>query len=375
VSRRLPALLLIAALLAGAYVLARTRRDFWDFEVYRTAASRLITGAPLYQTADGHYQFKYWPAFAAAMVPFALLPAEVAKVAWYVLSIALMVLFIRLSIARLPDRQRSWRLLGWMTLLVTAKFLVKELVNGQTNTLMGVLALAALIAATAGHRRRAGILVGLAAFAKPYALILAIWLLVTQGVAAAAWSIAVVLAGLAAPALRYGWHGNLTLLTGWFQTVATTTPDNLLLAENVSLATMWAKWIGPSTAANALTAVSTVGLMAAAGWIVARRSRVRQPAYLEVSALLLIVPLLSPQGWDYVLLLGIPAFVCLIDRFPGMPRPWQAVTCVGFALTSFTIFDLLGRTLYLRLMARSVVSVGALLLVASVVQLRARAAA
>ena len=42
-----------------------------DFEVYRTAAARALDAEPLYRADDGHYQFKYLPAFALAMAPFA----------------------------------------------------------------------------------------------------------------------------------------------------------------------------------------------------------------------------------------------------------------------------------------------------------------
>ena len=35
-----------------------------------------LAAEPLYRPDDGHYQFKYWPAFALAMVPFALMPCR-----------------------------------------------------------------------------------------------------------------------------------------------------------------------------------------------------------------------------------------------------------------------------------------------------------
>ena len=59
--------------------------------------------------------------------------------------------------------------------------------------------------------------------------------------------------------------------------------------------------------------------------------------------------------------------MCLVDRFRGSPRGWQIATLSGFLLTSFTIYDLLGRTFYLSLMSLSVVTLGALLLAASLV--------
>jgi hypothetical protein len=67
--------------------------------------------------------------------------------------------------------------------------------------------------------------------------------------------------------------------------------------------------------------------------------------------------------------------VCLIDRFGEMTPPWRAVTAVAAGLMSFTIFDLLGRALYTRLMAVNIVSVAALALFVSLAHLRGRGVA
>ena len=52
---------------ACSIYLTRIHRYQVDFEVYRTAAQRVVHGEPLYRADDGHYQFKYLPAFAVAM--------------------------------------------------------------------------------------------------------------------------------------------------------------------------------------------------------------------------------------------------------------------------------------------------------------------
>ena len=57
-----------------------------------------------------------------------------------------------------------------------------------------------------------------------------------------------------------------------------------------------------------------------------RRARVSSPSYLEFGLLMLLVPLISPQGWDYVLLLATPAVVCLVDRFDEVTMPWRITT-------------------------------------------------
>jgi len=38
---------------------------------------------------------------------------------------------------------------------------------------------------------------------------------------------------------------------------------------------------------------------------------------------MLLIPLVSPQGWDYVLLLATPAVVCLVDRWGELTKWWQ----------------------------------------------------
>ena len=360
---------------ATVYAIARSRRDFVDFEVFRAAGVRALAGEPLYRVEDGHYQFKYWPAFALAAIPFGFVHVEAGKVIWYAMSVALVAVLLRQSIRALPDRRSSVRALTWWTLLLTGKFIVIELVNGQTNAMLAALVVLAVTAVRAGRPVAAGLLIAAAAVAKPYALLLLPWLVVTQSPRASLSAAAGLATALLLPVLRYGWHGNLDQLAGWYHTVASTTPENLFVRENISFLTMWAKWIGAGATASWLALLTSVAALLAASTMWWMRRRVREPDYLDVSALLLLMPLISPQGWDYVLLLAMPAIVCLVDRFGTSPISWRIVTAAGFFLTSFMIFDLVGRTLYFALTSAAGVTIGALLLGASLVGLRQRASA
>lgn len=362
-------------LLASVMYVARVRHEMVDFGVYRTAAARALEAAPLYRADDGHYQFKYLPAFALAMAPFAWLGPDTAKAAWYALSVALLWMFVRWSVAALPNRRGAVQAVAWLTVVLMAKFYAHEMNLGQSNILLGVILLAALVAAQGGRPGLAGALVGLGIFVKPYAAILLPWLPLVAGVRGLLAASAVVGAGLALPALVYGWRGNVDLVLAWYRTVTETTAPNLLVAENISLAATWAKWIGVGPAAARLAVATSAAALAGAAWVMWRRRRVRSPAYLEFGLLMLLVPLISPQGWDYVLLLATPAVVCLVDRFGAMTLPWRVFAGAALGFMSFTIFDLLGRALYSQLMAVNVISICALALVACLIQLRARAAA
>jgi hypothetical protein len=185
----------------------------------------------------------------------------------------------------------------------------------------------------------------------------------------------VLVAGLLLPAATYGWNGNLALLHGWYRTVTDTTAPNLLTPENISFASMWAKWLGPGPAAHGLALASAVAAVAAGFLVMSRRQRVAEPNYLEGAYFFVLVPLLSPQGWDYVLLLALPAYMCLVDRWRDLSPPWHAVALMGFLLTSFTIFDLLRRPFYTLLVNAGAETVGAVLVAACLVRLRWRAAA
>jgi hypothetical protein len=367
--------LAVVLIAAAGYATARIKRDFWDYEVFHRAGARVLAAEPLYRADDGHYQYKYWPAFALAMVPFTALPLEAGKVVWYALTISLLVILFRLSIQALPDRRSSTQFLVWWTLLLTGKFIVKELVNGQTNVLLAVLIVLALISSEEGHRARAGVLISLAAFVKPYALLFLPWLAVTQGIGALAASIAALGAGWMAPAILYGWQGNLDLHVAWYRTVTETTSPNLHLPENISFVSMWARWVGEGSTATMLAMLTTVVSLSGAFVLWMRRRTVARPAFAEVSYLLLLIPLISPQGWDYVLIVATPAYVCLLDRFRERSIAWRLATAAGFFLTSLTVYDIVGRTLYFSLHFLACVTIGALMLAGSLIRLRQTAAA
>jgi hypothetical protein len=362
---------IVVAILAYA-LLRHKRTELVDFAVPRTAAMRVLAAEPLYRPEDGHYQYKYLPAFAFFMIPFTWPPKETAEVLWFALTVYMTWNFVRLSVRALPDRRMSVQALVWMALLLNGKFLVKELAFGQFNLPLALLLIGAVIAATRQRPVVAGLFVGIGVFVKPYALVLLPWLAWTQGGSALVAFGGVMAAGLALPASVYGWSGNLALLHAWYRTVTDTTAPNLLVGENISFVTMWSKWLQPGPTASALAAATAAASFGLGGLILSKRRRVPAPDYLDCAFFFVLIPLLSPQGWDYVLLLALPAYVCLVDRWSDSSAVWRAVAMAAFILTSFTIFDVLRRGLYLHLLALSGESVGAILLAVCLARLRWR---
>lgn len=367
--RRILPPLLIGLIAFGGFQW-RIRTEMVDFGVYRQAAARAWRAEPLYQSTDGHYQFKYLPAFALLTVPFAAVDVESAKVVWFALSFGALILLVRWSARFLPERRRGLPILIGLTVLFMLKFYVHELLLGQANIFFGVLIVGAIAAIQMELPVAAGVLIGAAVCVKPYGVLFAPWLVLTQGRRAALGFGVTFLIALLAPSLLYGVGGNITLLGDWWRTVTATTAPNLLGNDNISFAAMWAKWIGPGMAARMLAGLTGLACLALVADAWRRRDGINEPEYLEAAALLLLVPLLSPQGWDYVLLLGTPAVALLIDRAPEVPKEQRWATWIFLGIMGLISFDLIGRQAYGTFMRWSLVSVCAIATLVALGQLR-----
>jgi hypothetical protein len=121
-----------------------------------------------------------------------------------------------------------------------------------------------------------------------------------------------------------------------------------------------ARWLGVGSAAQSLTLVIALALAIVVVVLWLDRASISSQEYLEVPLLMLLVPLFSPQGRDYVLLLATPAAMLIVDRWRELERGWKVFAGTSLVLMCLTIFDLMGRAPYGRFMALSIVSVAAI---------------
>ena len=102
------------------------------------------------------------------------------------------------------------------------------------------------------------------------------------------------------------------------------------------------------------------------------RRGVRFPEGLEGGLLLTLMPLLSPQGWDYVFLIATPAIVYLANYDDQLPQPLRALTIAAVAVIGLAIFDLMGREAYSAFMRLSFISLCFFVVIAALAALRWR---
>jgi hypothetical protein len=359
---------------AGALVFT-FKAEMPDFEVYWRTGARAAHAEPLYRVTDGEYQFKYFPAAAVLAIPVGALPHSVARVIWFGVLLAALVAVLWLSVKTLPERHQPVGVLLAVLIVGLGKYYARELVLGQINVLLVLIVISAMLALKAGREARAGWLVALAVMVKPYGLILVPWL-IARGQTR---SVVTVAAGMAVafllPAMFYGLAGSVALHLDWWRTVSATTAGVLTHPDNVSLAAMYMKWFGATATAYTLAVVTAVALLGVAAAVFLGRRRVPRPDGLEAGLLIALTPLLSPQGWDYVLVVCTPAVVFLANDIDRLPRALRLLSVVALAAIGLTLFDLVGRTAYYALIRMSVVTLGVIVVIAMLGVLRVRKAA
>lgn len=375
-------LALMGILLFLALFLFKVKGEMADFEVNYRAGHRLWLGETLYRTLDQHWQFKYSPFSALVYLPLSFLPLPMAKGIWYfvvLISIGVLVLF-SMKLA-LPGPKGNIRLAA-IAFLILGKYFLRELQLGQINALITAILLGMtwlLVrdedAPSASRERTAGLLWGLASALKPYAVIFFPYFLLKRKWGALAPGSIFLAASLCVPAFFYGIRGNITVIKEWAGSLSRSTPSLLTSQDNVSLLAFLMKWTGHRPISLLIFAAGATALAALMLWLILQGYKIRRPALLECTLLLIFIPLLSPLGWDYTFLSSFLAVVLVIRHITIIPRLGKILMIVNFSVMALSLYDLLGRQLYAQLMAWSVPTVNFLIIAGALFYLRLKKAA
>ena len=88
-------LAILGGIAIGAIVFAMRSWTLEDMHVYLEAATRLRDGEPLYSTTNPRAAYQYAPWFAAAWVPFSVLPEIVVSIGWSAILVAASLVSVR----------------------------------------------------------------------------------------------------------------------------------------------------------------------------------------------------------------------------------------------------------------------------------------
>jgi hypothetical protein len=347
-----------------------------DFRVNYQAGARLAAGEPLYRTEDGHFMFKYLPFSALVYLPLSLLPLEAAKLIWYITLVGGAIALFHLSRTLTAGGGTASMALYVFPPLILAKFFLREMALGQINILVTLILLGMVwflkptLSGEYLNTKRAGLLWGLATALKPYAAIFLPYFIMTKRWAALGAGGAAILLALLLPTIFYGPRGNLALLREWASTLFQSTPTLFLSNDNISIIAFFMKWTHSQEVSLLLTGTA-IGILAVLVLLMIRAgSRARAPVVLECSLLLTLIPLVSPLGWDYTLLMSVLAVTLIVKNYFRYSRPAHAVLVANFCIIALSIYDLMGRPIYGAFMAWSILTINFLIVIGFLLALR-----
>lgn len=317
----------------------------YDLTAYVDAGAAAIAGASPYGM-DVTFPYLYSPFFACLMVPWTWLPATVAALLWFAISVGSLGYVVSRVGAWLGGAARSerWWLLA-MVLLVAGwyRLVHSNLVNGQVNLILVAMCVAFFEAERRGRHRAAGLWLALAVHTKALPILLLGYLLLRRRWAAIGWCALFGVAFAAAPALFWGSETldiYLAYLAQLQEKIAKGTVDNGAITiasrgdrEYFTLRGLLAVLIpstSPSVVVKYLCIAAAVGV-ALVSDLLLRRSRSSLAHGAAFATWLAVSLLISPISEKHHLALLFPAWA--VGAFLVARRPSTASLALLLACT------------------------------------------
>lgn len=359
--------------------LFKVKEEMIDFEVNYRAGKRLRTGETLYQREDGHFMFKYLPCSALLYVPLSFLPLDGAKAVWYFTVIFCCFSLVYISYKILPFKRRKSVYLFIIPPLILFKFFLREIQLGQINAFVTMILLLMLWlmiyekeSAPSQRETYAGILWGLATALKPYALIFFPYFFIKKKWKALLSGLGFLFLALFIPSFFYGFRGNIIVFKDWISALSKSTPALFTSQDNVSIIALFMKWTDNQNLSLLLSGLVVVLLVFLVLTVVLAGREMAQAPVLECSILLILIPLISPLGWDYTFLMAVLGVMIVIFNFFLYSKICRIVLVVNLFVITFSLYDIMGRDLYSMFMSWSVITLNFLILVGYLAYLRLR---
>lgn len=367
----------LLAILTGIFFFFRMHENMVDFSVNYEAGKRLRWGETLYRVADEHYMFKYLPFAAVIYLPLSYLDPAAAKGVWFLIVASSIIGIFYLSLKLLPAVSiKSWLLVS-ATFLILGRFFFRELYLGQINAVITILLLFMLRlqcsdkeSQSKSHNLYSGLIWGLAILLKPYAVIFFPYFLVKKK-----WSVlfsgaAFCLIGFFVPALYYGFKGNLIVIQEWANSLSQSTPGLFTSQDNVSLIALFVKWTGKQALSLALAGLIIAILAGSILFLIKTGKYMKHSQVLEGILLMMLIPLISPLGWDYTFLMAAPGVMLLLNYFHYFSRNGKVLLIINYFVITFLFYDLMGEKLYAQFMSWSIITINFIVLVGFLFYLR-----
>jgi len=323
------------------------KKDMSDFGVFYQGGKRILKGETIYRASDGYLKYKYSPASAVFFSLFALLPYEIAKFIWYLSGLFLLFLSLIISYDILPSKQKKKGIVIFFSFLVLLKFFAREIELGQANIFIFFLLIMMIRAVLEKNDVRGGLFWGFSLFFKPYALVFLPYFILKKRVKLIASGLGMVVLGFILPVIFYGLEGNMVVLKEWQKTLSQSTPRLLDYYDNASIHAFFLKILPADKRELALIFIICTVLLVCFSflWMMlsGKKKGLERPEVLESSFLFILIPFLSPLGWNYNYLYSLLAVAFLLNFIDKFPAILKYVLIANFVIIGASLMEILGK--------------------------------
>ena len=342
------------------------KKDMTDFGVCYQGGERIVKGEVLYQTSDGHLQYKYSPVSAVFFSVLTLFPYDVAKLLWYFLELYLLFLSLALSYDILPAQYKKKGCVVAFSFFILLKFIGREIELGQVNILMYFLLLMMIKALLEKKDVQGGLLWGFSIFFKPYALVFLPYFFLRKRLKLLASGMATLVIGFLLPVFFYGLEKAIFVLKEWQRTLSLSTRPLIVQYDNASVYAFFLKNL-PADKEKLAWGLSFSLIFAAGLFLLGiifkgKKKGLSKPEVLECSYLLVLIPFLSPMGWYYNYLYSILAVVFLVNLIDRFPAALKYILIADFVFIGASLSEVLGKKGYHFYTQHALVFVGYLII-------------
>jgi hypothetical protein len=342
------------------------KKDMTDFGVCYQGGERIVKGEVLYQTSDGHLQYKYSPVSAVFFSVLTLFPYDVAKLLWYFLELYLLFLSLALSYDILPAQYKKKGCVVAFSFFILLKFIGREIELGQVNILMYFLLLMMIKALLEKKDVQGGLLWGFSIFFKPYALVFLPYFFLRKRLKLLASGMATLVIGFLLPVFFYGLEKAIFVLKEWQRTLSLSTRPLIVQYDNASVYAFFLKNL-PANKEKLAWGLSFSLIFAAGLFLLGiifkgKKKGLLKPEVLECSYLLVLIPFLSPMGWYYNYLYSILAVVFLVNLIDRFPAALKYILIADFVFIGASLSEVLGKKGYHFYTQHALVFVGYLII-------------
>jgi len=171
----------------------------------------------------------------------------------------------------------------------------------------------------------AGVLWGLATALKPYALIFSFYFMIKKKWKSLSFGLVFLVFSLFIPTLFYGFNGNIKVLQEWVSTLSRSTPTLLDSQDNISIIGFFMKWTGSQKISFYVSFGLMLSLAILLLILVLKGKGEKDAPVLDCSILLILIPLISPLGWDYTLFMSVLGIMIILVHFFDYSKFWRGL--------------------------------------------------